>query len=874
MPPLWRDWRFYAVILLALLLGAVAYQVRLPAWVNVGTLGDRAYLWASPLQADLGFNGDEHLAAEGTNYRWTKRVSWVRFPAVDWNGPVRILVRVRGWRPENQALPVVTVRVNGAEAGRFQASGEWETRAFALDEFPGHTTDLEVSLECRPFNPGGADKRILGVQWDWVRVDPQPGGAWPVLPPWEQVLPWAGTVAILYVALRRWLQRRALWAGVGLAVLAGLGLMLLRNVLAPYNLWALYAAGATLALAHADIVVGLVRQSRRRAHHLAFYGTLAGVSIVLFLRYARWALGKAGTASFRPDAVLGVVFLITIVFYALLAWDQRLRRAFAGLDRLLRGPWLSGVLVALLLAGVTLYEFGLIRTMQFVGHADYADNALVARNLLAGRGFTVDYVTQFFKPDLTLSHPQETWPLLQPVLIAPSFQLLGDSAFAAKVPNLLLQLALALVLYAVATNVFDRRVGLVAVLVTVLNPFFFRLIIFPTSDLAFTLLVVLMMAQFYRAHALEEAGTLRWGAYAWAGVWAGLLMLAKVNGVLFVGVCILVDLFWRWRTHRWANLGRVWLSLGIPAVALFSPWVIRNLILFRTPVYSTEQFDAWILKYKEWEEIYRIYYADLPNRSWLLRYGWDRVFEAIGVEFRRAWNYFTVDQTALLTLLGSALALGGALTLRRQAARLFAPVGLVLALFGAFICTYWHVEERYFVPFIPWFALLIARGLWWIHDTLAYRRDGAGRRTLSGFGWLGLVVVVLVCAQLVAPFFPEAAAKLETDRAKRLELRAYAWLAESTPADAVVMTRVPWQLTYYSGRRSVMIPQGGMEDVQQIIDHYGVTYLLMDGDARGKRPELRQALLVEGPWTLLYDQGGVQIYRLGQGIEAAAEGTE
>ena len=32
---------------------------------------------------------------------------------------------------------------------------------------------------------------------------------------------------------------------------------------------------------------------------------------------------------------------------------------------------------------------------------------------------------------------------------------------------------------------------------------------------------------------------------------------------------------------------------------------------------------------------------------------------------------------------------------------------------------------------------------------------------------------------------------------------------------------------------------------------------------------LRQALLAEGPWTLLYDEGGVQIYRLGGVSEAS-----
>ncbi|NTV51923.1 MAG: hypothetical protein HGA76_02750 [Candidatus Firestonebacteria bacterium] len=39
----------------------------------------------------------------------------------------------------------------------------------------------------------------------------------------------------------------------------------------------------------------------------------------------------AGHEGEQPDAVLGVVLVITIIFYALLTWDRRLRRLFAGL---------------------------------------------------------------------------------------------------------------------------------------------------------------------------------------------------------------------------------------------------------------------------------------------------------------------------------------------------------------------------------------------------------------------------------------------------------------------------------------------------------------------------------------------------------------
>ncbi|MFN8513407.1 MAG: hypothetical protein U0841_12620 [Chloroflexia bacterium] len=39
-----------------------------------------------------------------------------------------------------------------------------------------------------------------------------------------------------------------------------------------------------------------------------------------------------------------------------------------------------------------------------------ADNAVVARNLVQGQGFSVDYVAQFYRDWPTLRHPAETWP--------------------------------------------------------------------------------------------------------------------------------------------------------------------------------------------------------------------------------------------------------------------------------------------------------------------------------------------------------------------------------------------------------------------------------------------------------------------------------
>ncbi len=872
LPSLSRWWRPLLFALALLGLGALAYGARFPIFLDVGALGDRAFLWASPLGTDIGWNGDEHLAAEGVNYRWSKRVSWLRIPDLAWSGPITVSLRVRAPRPEGQSLPEVQVRLNGAAIGRFQASSDWEVRTFSVPECPGSSADLEVLFETTPFVPGREDPRWLGIQVDWVHLEP--ASAWgPVRPAWRSLLLWAGTVLLVGWAIERRWPRLAGWVTGALAVLVALGLAFIRHWLTPFAAWSLIASGALFALAYLPSFLGYLRELARRARPLAFAATLVGALLLLVLVYLRWAVQVVPYMAPRPDAIAAVIFFALAVVYAAWMLEVPLRRFVSGLDRALCRPWLPGVLLACFLAGVTLYEGAFVREMRFIGHADYADNAVVARNLLQGRGFAVDYVTQFYRFYPGISHPQETWPLLQPVLIAPFFRLLGDSPTAAKVPNLLLQLGLAIAAYALASRRFDRRIALVAVLLTLLNPFMLRLILFPTSDLAFTLFALLTLGQFFQASERERNGEISVLSYGWSGVWAGLMMLAKPNGALFVGLCLLWDFWGRLRERRWRGFLRAWLAFGIPAALLFAPWVVRNLMLFGQPVFSTERFDAWILKYRDWEEIYRIYCldpasCDLPNRSWLIRYGFDRVIQAIGTEFRRWWYYFSRDEGSLLRLLGSALALWGAVTLGREATgrenrpavRLYGLVGTVLAGFGLFICTYWHVEERYFVPFIPWLALLASRGLWWFHDALAYRRDERGHVVPRSLGWLGVVWIVLACSYLAQPFFGEIAQKRLMDQQKQEELLAYAWLAEHTAPDDVVMTRVPWQLTYYTHRRSVMIPQGTVEDVLEVARLYGVRVLFWEGNARGLRPALREAL-DKGRWPLLYDAGGIQIYR-------------
>jgi hypothetical protein len=81
------------------------------------------------------------------------------------------------------------------------------------------------------------------------------------------------------------------------------------------------------------------------------------------------------------------------------------------------------------------------------------------------------------------------------------------------------------------------------------------------------------------------------------------------------------------------------------------------------------------------------------------------------------------------------------------------------------------------------------------------------------------------------------------------------------------MTRVPWQITWHSGRRTVMIPLAPLEGIEATIRRYGVDYLLVDrfGQAAIRRAALQP--LYEGREAFGFV--AVQEFRNQQGVRYA-----
>jgi len=519
---------------------------------------------------------------------------------------------------------------------------------------------------------------------------------------------------------------------------------------------------------------------------------------------------------------------------------------------------------------------------------------VVARNLVAGRGWVVDYVTQFYRLNDGLTRPQETWPLLQPLWIAPFFLVFGPSSWAAKIPNLVFDAILLALVYHIGAWFWDRRVGLVAAVFVLTNYLFFRLTIYATSDLAFVVFSLGALYALYRSQTPspgagsppedfstarparppgqggsgpQAAARGRWRWLALSGILTGLMMLQKPSGAMIALGMGLWFLGQRWPGKR-AALRQAWHPAGAArllgpvvlwsalALLVLSPYLARNMRLFGQPVYSTERYDAWVLGYlgssgDAWEEIYRVFIPELggpglPDRSWILRWGFDKTLAKLATQVEElrdyvmpvwhglpagaGWLFSDNERKNLASDLGAWLALIGAIGALRFRPRLLGLLVSAFTPYTVFMLTYWRTDEhRYWVMLIPWMALFGAWALWAGYDKLASLGD---RRWAP----LGLILVAAIVSGVVGFSRPDIANKVRHEpQVWAPDLAAYAWLEARTPEGTAVMTRVPWQLNWHTRRPAVMIPNtADREMLLWIARYYGAKYLVLENQQRVK----------------------------------------
>jgi 4-amino-4-deoxy-L-arabinose transferase-like glycosyltransferase len=544
-------------------------------------------------------------------------------------------------------------------------------------------------------------------------------------------------------------------------------------------------------------------------------------------------------------------------------------------------------LAVLLLAGGVAFgvKWSIAAPIRYIGHADPAAYAEMADSLLRRGNIDVDYISFYYLKYPGLPRPEDHWPPLYSVAIVPFFALLGKSAFAAKLPSMLIScFVLPLLLYAMVRDLGGSRLAaLLAGLTNQLHPNYFEWSLAVGADLLYAAIVAAFVL-----FSMKAVRAPRW--WLAAGVMMGLATYAKGSGVLLFGCAVLIQAT---MGRRGRPLGRVlregWFLSGLAVgILLLLPWMIHNVRLYGDPLFSTHKYAASTWNVKKLEQIgYDLYWGEKTPPSFLDRFheGRDVVLRGIWENLKLITWWLTINlgtqwgdwtHGAALTFLTHLPALLGLWLLRRQPQRFVIPI--VVLVFVVFHVLSYFAVTRHLAPLPPLMAAL-GWATWSVALAAAVPRLAATtwgralRRPRVARSAAGLVLVLVTGFVGAASlgrlrFFAKQGGTMWTEGGQDW-MAMGEWMRANLPPDTVTATRNPWELHFYSEQPAIQIPIANLEKTLEVFQFYGATYYIPDRRRPALKPGAARRLLVV---KKVHEEGDLRLFRITPRARPAGRG--
>ena len=574
---------------------------------------------------------------------------------------------------------------------------------------------------------------------------------------------------------------------------------------------------------------------------------------------------------------------------------------------------INPLLVVIVSIGIAVLSLkcSIVYPIEFIGGTDEAAYVGMAVNLANGKGFTNDhmqysyFLSRLKYPEVT--HPEAHYPPLYSILIVPFFLTLGKTAFAAKLPSILIgSIFLPVFLYLLTVRLSRSRVtGFAAGLSAMFFPVIFSSSMKAGGDLLFAFMIVASCYFIIKAQDSPKY-------FYTAGVFIGLAYYAKGTGLWIIPAyfifCVILGGFKILRNRK------VWICFVIVFLVML-PWFVRNTIHFGSPIFSTQQYAAGYIGYTDWEEgSYSLHWGkEMPSlfdklgdaglktvgeNTWkyFRRYIWWSFMNMRGLSWKdfeaKEFLAYYAGIPAILGLLLFYLSCLYSLLRRPSTEQGHEIRGIgrflkswhnrdlhILWLLGFFLMTFlaicWSPISRLVLPVV---VIIMAIG-WTTYHVAAKQLFAKTKHPQIMTSCLIAALMMLVLCLSTAEVYGDHKRGWPYGETGEARMEAGKWLKENAPG-SVVMYREPGGVSFYSEGKALQIPLDELDRIIMVMKFYKVTHIIpvaIPGPLKEPIPRwvLRPATkpLVEGKMPglkLVYDRG-LKIYEIQYDLLPAVE---
>lgn len=493
--------------------------------------------------------------------------------------------------------------------------------------------------------------------------------------------------------------------------------------------------------------------------------------------------------------------------------------------------------LAIWLACTVFFVISLVATTGGVPPASdsqhYAD---VARNLLEGNGFQIDFIEYHLGLRSEVRHIPEHHGILRPLTLAPLFATFGMDPALLRVPGLIYRALTGLVGFFLARQLFGAAAGVVALVVILGDGLLSVCALNGSDDMGFAFFCLCTVS------ALERG--LRGGSEGWfvlAGLAAVFALLEKQIGV-FLPAILVVPLIVAWRAPSAVALRRAALALAPFSICL-ALYLVRNQLSYGSPGFRLYPLHL-VFSVAGYEGVYRLYPQTLGPAEMIAAIGPARVAafvvrqlgvfarEVVGLPLPGARGGFAASNLVV------ALGFTSIVLLARARPGYCLLCALCTAGAVAFVSGMWHIDIRFFAFLVPLLAIALAGVVTW-----GVRGVGSGwqRWLLRTAALLAGLAVLVPSAASISRSVLAAVSLRAGERPVSPCADALAWLRNHSSAEARVVTLDPWSIAWDADRFGIMAPAGGIGPIARVVRHYEADFLL--DRSFPQRAETRRALL-------------------------------